>query len=240
MAVVNNTSGGCRTNTGYLRISGTFAGTIPGTLPATYSPAPGPTAPAGINVQAGNNPAWPHWYVGTSTIILVSGNVTINPDIRKDLDNSAGSLIIISGGNIEILGGTYKSYKQTNKTDYPFYDQIDAFLVADGQIRVDEDTPSGAVVLDGLRIYGGLVQLGINNSTFVPCKLPNQPATQRTGVDDDPCFNRDLILMHNLIAPAEKVVYDPQVEEIFSSAIGELNTVYSIREVKTKTIGNLP
>ncbi|MEI6886694.1 MAG: hypothetical protein WCK31_00485, partial [bacterium] len=229
----------CRSNYAYLHVNGTLQSPL---SPATYSPAPGSGVPAGTNIQAGDNQLWPHWYLSNDTIMLVKGNVTINPDIRKDLEANGKSLIIIAGGNIDILQGTYKSYQKTSKTEYPFYDDIDAFLIADGQIRTEADNPAGAIVLDGLRINGGLVQLGINTSTFTHCTTPfngSIPRPDETNSSLNPCFNRDLVLMHNLIAPAEKISYDPQVEEVFSLAIGELNTVYSIRETKTKTTGAL-
>lgn len=75
------------------------------------------------------------WNINKSSIILVDGDVTLEPDIIKN----SGSLVIAAKGSIVIGNGSYKSAALTKDqvaagTAYPLYDEIDAFLIADGKL----------------------------------------------------------------------------------------------------------
>jgi hypothetical protein len=75
------------------------------------------------------------WNINKNSIILVDGDVTLEPDIIKN----SGSLVIAAKGSIVIGNGSYKSAALTKDqvaagTAYPLYDEIDAFLIADGKL----------------------------------------------------------------------------------------------------------
>lgn len=85
-----------------------------------------------VKYNAANNGIWS---IEKSAIILVDGNVTLEPDIIKN----RGSLIIVAKGSIVIGSGKYKSSAFTKDqvvagTAYPLYDEIDAFLITDGKL----------------------------------------------------------------------------------------------------------
>lgn len=159
--------------------------------------------------------------VNNPGIVLVSGNININADIKKlgGAGVNSRGLILVSHGNINILPSSYKSLNnkkvEANEFEYPLYDTIEAFLISDGRISTAKDTGTN-LVNDGLKIFGGVVQTGTSIS------------------DDnyDPIFNRDLVLLQNLIAPSEQIVFDPSIEDIFSSVLYSKGILFSIRESK--------
>jgi len=159
--------------------------------------------------------------VNNPGIVLVSGNININADIKKLGGTGVNDrgLILVAGGNINILPSSYKSVSnrkvEANEFEYPLYDTIEAFLITDGRISVAKDTGTN-LVNDGLKIFGGVVQSG----------------TSITDDNYDPSFNRDLVLLQNLIAPSEQIVFDPSIEDIFSSVLYSKGILFSIRESK--------
>ena len=75
------------------------------------------------------------WNINKNSIILVDGDVILEPDIIKN----TGSLVIAAKGSIVIGSGSYKSENLTSTqvlagTAYPLYDRIDAFLITDGKL----------------------------------------------------------------------------------------------------------
>lgn len=87
-----------------------------------------------INHNSANLPS-EAWEINRNAIILVDGDVYLEPDIIK----KQGNLVIAAKGSIVIGNGKYKSASQTKEqvaagTAYPLYDQIDAFLIADGKV----------------------------------------------------------------------------------------------------------
>lgn len=158
-----------------------------------------------LNINSGN------WNINTSTLILVSGNTYINPDITKvNVDNN---LLIVSKGNIELLGGTYKS-QALNINQYPLYDRIDAYMISDGKLITYKDNlgiAAAGKVWDGLKINGGLFITNDNGNTVSS-------------------FGRDLVLTQNFIAPSEIIRYDPSIYKSFGKLLG-VKSEYSIKEV---------
>jgi len=157
--------------------------------------------------------------VNNPGIVIVEGNININADIKKlgGTGVNGRGLIMVAGENINILPSSYKSVNnrkvEANEFEYPLYDTIEAFLIADGKISIAKDTGTN-LVNDGLKIFGGVVQTG----------------TSITDDNYDPVFNRDLVLLQNLIAPSEQIVYDPSIEDIFSSVLYVKGILFSIRE----------
>jgi hypothetical protein len=78
-------------------------------------------------------------------LIASAQNITITPDFLNQNDTNA--CIILANGNITITGGD-------NLTGDVNYDTIEAFMIAGGQIIIEEET--GSDVHDGLRVEGGL------------------------------------------------------------------------------------
>lgn len=157
--------------------------------------------------------------VNNPGIVIVSGNININADIKKLGETGVNDrgLILVAHGNINILPSSYKSVNnrkvEANEFEYPLYDTIEAFLITDGRISVAKDSGTN-LVNDGLKIFGGVVQTGTNIE----------------GDNYDPEFNRDLVLLQNLIAPSEQIVFDPSIEDIFSSVLYSKGILFSIRE----------
>lgn len=89
----------------------------------------------------------------TRTTFLVDGNVTVNPDMTTA--NKRSGCMFVTSGNITIAAGTHKS----GGSNYPKYDIVEGYFLADGQIlipEVDQDED----VRDGLKVNGSLIAFG--------------------------------------------------------------------------------
>jgi hypothetical protein len=83
-------------------------------------------------------------------LIIVEGNVTINPNFTNSSADSA--CIILASGDITITEGT-------NQGGTPGYDEIQAFLIAGDKIIINQETLLDESLRDGLIVEGGLVAI---------------------------------------------------------------------------------
>ena len=81
---------------------------------------------------------------------MVHGDVTITPDLTNS--DPLNACIILSSGNITIERGSDKTDSGTFG-----YDIVHAFLIANGEIIIEEDPHN-----DGLLVEGGLVSFTPN------------------------------------------------------------------------------
>lgn len=115
-------------------------------------------------------------------VILVEGDVLIEPDLTKTTENGC---IFVAKGNIKIGKGTYKS-STSSVGGISKYDVVQAMLVADGKLTVVADPSPTGQVPDGLYIQG-LVYAGQVN--FGRSLTPNQSANQPSElIDYDPSY----------------------------------------------------
>ncbi len=142
-------------------------------------------------------------------LVLVDGNLTLNPDITREDPINAGSkkpelldgCIFLASGDITVAAGD----RTSNTITYPSYDIIEGLLIADDQVNIPEvDTnPNDTVARDGLKVHGGVYGFGTNDN---PGVYPG----------------RSLKLANNMEYPAEVFHHDPRYLEIvkFLSEIG--------------------
>lgn len=83
-------------------------------------------------------------------LVLVNGNITINPDIENT--STSDACIIVASGNITIAEGSVASEK---------YNKVNAYMVANGNIILSADSNE-----DGLVVEGGLAAFGPDSSTI--------------------------------------------------------------------------
>lgn len=122
-------------------------------------------------------------------IVFVAGNLTINPDITNATNQSA--CLFVVRGNIGILQGQTKTTNiDINSSNLAQYDRVEAFLLANGNITVPEDTGAANRKWDGLVINGSLVA---NNITV----------------------RRDINNIGNRLQPALVINYDARFESIY-------------------------
>jgi len=149
------------------------------------------------------------WNINKSSIILVDGDVTLEPDIIKN----GGSLVIAAKGSIVIGNGGYKSAALTKDqvaagTAYPLYDEIDAFLITDGKLITLPDKGGSS----NISIASNPIKPIENIATKPEVKLNNEivkKAEART-----PCIvyyykdvNRSIPFTQNETVPAGKNLY---------------------------------
>lgn len=94
-------------------------------------------------------------------IFFVSGNLTINPSITNTNPDRDACMFVV-GGNVTIRGGSVPVAPN-------IYDEINAFIVADGTITIQNDAHS-----DGLLVKGGLISTSTtaNPSIIISRSLP--------------------------------------------------------------------
>ncbi len=128
-------------------------------------------------------------------IILVEGNVVINPDFRKTTGNAC---VIVTQGNIRVERGTYKSIGIVAGAQAK-YDVIQAMLVANGRLNILADPAVGSgVVGDGLYIRGLVYASEVDfNRRLNPNQSANQPSEL---IDYDPAY---LFIFRELLSVAE-------------------------------------
>ena len=149
------------------------------------------------------------WNINKSSIILVDGDVTLEPDIIKN----GGSLVIAAKGSIVIGNGGYKSAALTKDqvaagTAYPLYDEIDAFLITDGKLITLPDKGGSS----NISIASNPIKPIENIATKPEVRLNNEvikKAEART-----PCIvyyykdvNRSIPFTQNETVPAGKNLY---------------------------------
>jgi hypothetical protein len=83
-------------------------------------------------------------------IITVGGNLIIQPDILNSNANRDACVFLVHG-NVNIGSGTYHSTSSLR------YDQVNAFIIADGRITLESDQGVSGSRKDGLKINGSLI-----------------------------------------------------------------------------------
>lgn len=130
-------------------------------------------------------------------IVVSEGDMTVTPDIKAGNPATDG-LILFAKGNITINSTTTKSSFVTVG-----YDQLDAFMIARGQISIPKEP---ANINDGLTIYGSLTSFARN-------------------VDPGILLHRDLGLL-NVSNPVLIVNYHPKYTRISELFFGTDNSAY--------------
>lgn len=134
-------------------------------------------------------------------IIFVNGNLTIEPDFtNSSVENGC---IFVVNGNVTIDIGILKTTAGLNSSIEASYDEIQAFIIANGTFTVLPDESLNTLKWDGLRIIGGV--------------FANQMILQR-----------NLNTTANDTQPAYLVVYDPRYRIFFSDDLSA--ETYSLRE----------
>ena len=111
---------------------------------------PTPTEICGLEAD-GNLTISAGFQCDEDSLIIASGDINITPDFLSDSDKSC---ILFAGGNINILSGGKPSFT---------YDQIQGFLIAQGQIDILSDTNR-----NGLAVEGGLTAFTpLSNSSII-------------------------------------------------------------------------
>lgn len=122
-------------------------------------------------------------------IIFVGGNLTINPDITN-VNNQSACLFIVRG-NIDILQGQTKTVNvDINSATLAQYDRVEAFLLANGNITLPEDTGAANRKWDGLVVNGSFVASNVT-------------------------VRRDINNIGNRLQPALVINYDARFEAIY-------------------------
>jgi hypothetical protein len=97
------------------------------------------------------------------TLVMASGDIYVQPDILNGGDDNIDGCIFVSGGDIYIGAGAWKTGNATGVTETK-YDYLEAYMIADNMIDIElVDLMDGANIIytrDGLEIYGGLVGFG--------------------------------------------------------------------------------
>ncbi len=148
-----------------------------------------------------------------NTLVIVDGNIHIEPDLTNGGENNIKGCIFVASGNITIGAGQWKSLYKTGPEQIQ-YDYIDAFMVAENIIDiqlVDVRDPGGdlAYMRDGLEIHGGLVALGKDTSA-------GESAVQ---------VNRSLALLNNLL-PTVVTSWDPRYAKLSEIFFGTNSVMY--------------
>jgi hypothetical protein len=110
-----------------------------------------------------------------NALIFVQGNLTINPplknsDFSPDALSNLNGCIFVVGGKVNIRAGT-------NESGNFGYDKVNAFIVSDGVITIEEDSYTPPDIVDGVYINGGLISRG---STSVPLDIDGSIDIKRT------------------------------------------------------------
>jgi hypothetical protein len=140
------------------------------------------------------------------TVVFVSGDLTVNGRIR-DNGNVRGCIFIVQGN---VVIGTDTHVSETAGS-VPRYDLIEAFIISDGTIHVQEDTvETGSGLRDGLKVRGGLLAFG----------TPTSPLNSSITVE------RSMKLLNNLSYPSLVVVHDTRYYGIAEEIIGGESETY--------------
>lgn len=150
----------------------------------------------------GNTLVSPNTVCDMQAMIFVNGNLTIQPNVNTP--NPRSACIFITKGNVEIQAGTLKTSNiDINSSNLSSYDNIDAYIIADGAISIPEDTGIANRKWDGLNIRGGLSGVSLT-------------------------VRRDINNIANRLQPAFVINYDPRFKTIFTEDFGFRG--FSIRE----------
>lgn len=131
--------------------------------------------------------------------IVIDGNVKLNT-------TNLNGCIFVSNTDITISDGAFV----TNGGAIPKYDTIQGFFIAKKSIKIEKDTPTGAVAIDGLKVVGSLVGFGLDSAP--------------KGIE----ILRSLQLQDNVVYPSVFVQYDNRYQVIgeeFFSGDGSISPV---------------
>jgi len=137
-------------------------------------------------------------------IILVSGDLILNPDNKTANSNSA-CLYVVQGNIIVNKSPTKVPIIPTASAVQPNYDIIEGYFITDGTFQtVTNDNPGAANKYQGLYINGGVIADLVD-------------------------FHRDLNYSANLTDPGIVIKDDPAYKIVFGADVGSRE--YSLREL---------
>jgi len=147
-----------------------------------------------VNSVDGNLTVNSNFKCDTKSVMLVSGNIYVNPDIINTDNKSA--CVFIAGENIYVKEGTRKSGTNIG------FDILNGYFLANGTIRIEKENKSSDERTDALFVEGGLVSFGTD---------PNENASIM--------LKRELHLADRLPYPVLNIVhqakYGKLIEELF-------------------------
>jgi hypothetical protein len=114
-------------------------------------------------------------------VILVAGNLTLNPDFRVNGNNNG--CIFVTAGNVTITTGDRKNPASAAANTPSHYDLVEALFIVEGQFNTQLDVFTDGRKGDGLLLKGGLITRRID-------------------------LRRDLTGYSNTNQPAEVFIYD--------------------------------
>lgn len=121
-----------------------------------------------------------------------SGNLKISPEFGVSVGGGSNNgCLFIVNGNVTVEGGAVATQTLSASGGTIEYDRIYGFFVLDGRFRTSSDTS-----YDQLKIKGGVISGSVQ-------------------------FQRDLLLLDNLIFPAERISYDPRYLDIMKKYLGD-------------------
>jgi len=118
----------------------------------------------------------------TKAIIFVHGHLLISPDVTK---TPGSSCLFVVSGDVLVTEGVHKGAASVSGSP-ALYDEINAFIIAEGAFGDMLDIAGGVGVPDGLLIRGGLIANSVE-------------------------LNRDLGRDGNAQGPAEAILLDPTI-----------------------------
>lgn len=105
-----------------------------------------------VNVVDGNLTLNSGFQCDTRSVMLVNGNIYVNPDITN-MDNRS-ACVFIAKDNVFIKEGTHKSGSSIG------FDQVEGYFLANGTIKIEKENKPASDRTDGLIIEGGIVSFG--------------------------------------------------------------------------------
>ncbi len=154
-----------------------------------------------INTVEGNLTVNSNFRCDTKSVMLVSGNIYVNPDVTN-VDNKS-ACVFIAGENIYIKEGTRKSGSSIG------FDILNGYFLADSTIRIEKENKSSDERTDGLFIEGGLVSFGTD---------PNENASIM--------LKRELHLADRLPYPVLNIVHQAKYGKLMEEVFGGERLVF--------------
>ncbi|MGI5897945.1 MAG: hypothetical protein ACOX6Q_02185 [Candidatus Dojkabacteria bacterium] len=105
-----------------------------------------------VNVVDGNLTLNSGFQCDTKSVMLINGNIYVNPDITN-MDNRS-ACVFIAKDNVFIKEGIHKSGSSIG------FDQVEGYFLANGTIKIEKENKPASDRTDGLIIEGGIVSFG--------------------------------------------------------------------------------